>query len=180
MSAYELGVASRVFILESLGAAFVMSANPIPWIAAIIAVWKHRTLSKAMTYAVLSQAVCAAIIYIVSAQTANFYQPDSWLATLALAAAVSGGLIGIITYYLSSLILLIRRVRIGIGGRSDDKYFDEVAEELESGSYERALWTKALALANGDPQVQRAQYVKLRVAQLSTKDRLRKHQTSLR
>lgn len=50
----------------------------------------------------------------------------------------------------------------------DDSIYGEIAEELESGKTDKALWTKAFAEADGDEARTRAAYIKLRARQMTS------------
>jgi uncharacterized membrane protein YciS (DUF1049 family) len=52
-------------------------------------------------------------------------------------------------------------------GKADDKFYDEVARELQEKSMIPGLWTKAFAEMDGDDAKARALYIKYRVAQLA-------------
>lgn len=49
---------------------------------------------------------------------------------------------------------------------SDADVYAAVATEMESSNLDRGLWTKALALADGNEQIATANYIKLRVNQI--------------
>ena len=53
---------------------------------------------------------------------------------------------------------------------SDDAIYEQVAKEITSDNIKQGLWTKAYALANGDEKITKAQYIKLRVEQLTRND----------
>ena len=55
----------------------------------------------------------------------------------------------------------------------DDKFYDEVARELQEKSIVAGLWTKAYAEMDGDDARARALYIKYRVAQLKETKRRR-------
>ncbi len=64
-------------------------------------------------------------------------------------------------------------MRESAGGRSKDagelgdyEIFERIADELENGETDRALWTQALALSEGDADKQKALYVKLRASKI--------------
>ena len=49
---------------------------------------------------------------------------------------------------------------------SDDAWYEQALDELESGQTVKAAWARALAEANGDDGKAKATYIRLRVAQL--------------
>lgn len=51
---------------------------------------------------------------------------------------------------------------------SDGAIYERIANELETGNTDKATWTKAFALADGDDKQARAKYIKLRFAALSS------------
>lgn len=54
----------------------------------------------------------------------------------------------------------------------DDKvFYQQVADEISSGTIDRAAWTKAFAEADGNESVTKARYVKARVAELRAADK---------
>jgi hypothetical protein len=63
-------------------------------------------------------------------------------------------------------------------GTFDDKFYDEVARELQEKTVVPGLWTKAFAEKDGDETKTRALYIKYRVAQLAELSR-RQHEDSL-
>jgi hypothetical protein len=48
----------------------------------------------------------------------------------------------------------------------EEKYYQEIADELESGRIDKALWTKATALSGGNENETKSVYIKLRVKKL--------------
>jgi ATP-dependent protease ClpP protease subunit len=48
----------------------------------------------------------------------------------------------------------------------DDQIFLDVAKELQAGTIDQALWTKAFAIENGDENRTRAHYIRLRVTSI--------------
>jgi len=52
---------------------------------------------------------------------------------------------------------------------SDSEYslYKQIADELESGEVDRALWTKALEISEGDEKKQKAIYIKLRSSHIN-------------
>lgn len=53
-----------------------------------------------------------------------------------------------------------------ISNASDEAVYEQVACEIERADIRRGLWVKALAAANGDEQQAKAEYIRLRVAQI--------------
>jgi ATP-dependent protease ClpP protease subunit len=49
----------------------------------------------------------------------------------------------------------------------DDQIFLDVAKELQAGTIDQALWTKAFAIENGDEKRTRAHYIRLRVTSIA-------------
>jgi hypothetical protein len=60
-----------------------------------------------------------------------------------------------------------------ISAHRDEKYYEAVVRELESGSPRPGLWAKAFAESSGDEVATRALYIKLRAEQLSHEDAAR-------
>jgi len=50
---------------------------------------------------------------------------------------------------------------------NDDKFYNQVAEEIQAKKMLPGLWTRAFAEAGGNTEKARALYIKLRVAQLT-------------
>jgi hypothetical protein len=71
---------------------------------------------------------------------------------------------GLIFYFGSGW--LARRKERKLNGSGDDKFYDEVARELQDKPMVPGLWTKAFAEMGGDDAKARALYIKLRVGQL--------------
>ena len=59
-------------------------------------------------------------------------------------------------------------VKVGraIANARDEAVYEQVAREIDSGDLRPGLWVKALAAANGDEQKAKAEYVRLRAAQI--------------
>jgi hypothetical protein len=53
---------------------------------------------------------------------------------------------------------------------SDQKYFDQVAEELAARNLNPGIWARALAESGGDEARARAAYIRLRAQELKGKD----------
>jgi cytohesin len=53
----------------------------------------------------------------------------------------------------------------GVGGSAFD-YYDEAEEEINTKSYDKDLWARALVLAEGDEQKRKARYIELRAKQI--------------
>jgi len=92
-----------------------------------------------------------------------------------------GALVGLIFYFGSGW--LAKRKEMKSKQPEDDKFYDEVARELQEKAMVPGLWTKAFAETGGDDAKARALYIKYRVAQLSEtsrqqleEDRIAKHQ----
>ena len=49
---------------------------------------------------------------------------------------------------------------------SDEQYYAQALDELESGTYNRGLWAKVFCTAQGQEEEAKALYMKYRVAQL--------------
>lgn len=58
------------------------------------------------------------------------------------------------------------RSKVALGRKLDEQLYLVVAEELDRGSINQALWLKALEQADGDEQRQTAAYIKLRIQAL--------------
>jgi TPR repeat protein len=78
---------------------------------------------------------------------------------------------------------LCRRKEKKLEKAGDDKFYEEVARELQDKPMSSGLWTKAFAETSGDDAKARALYIKYRVAQLAEasrqeleKNRIAKHQ----
>ena len=54
---------------------------------------------------------------------------------------------------------------------NDDAFYDQVAEEIETGNLVRGVWTRAFAEADGDENRAKAIYIKLRVKKLFEESR---------
>ena len=76
-----------------------------------------------------------------------------------------GSLSGLIFYFGSGW--LAKRKERKLKQLENDKYYDEVARELQDKPMVPGLWTKAYAEMGGDDAKARALYIKYRVAQLS-------------
>ena len=48
----------------------------------------------------------------------------------------------------------------------EDRLYEQIAQELEANTVDKALWTKAYAQAGGDDKQTRALYIKARFARL--------------
>ncbi len=76
-----------------------------------------------------------------------------------------GSLSGLIFYFGTGW--LAKRKERKLKQPENDKFYDEVARELQEKSMVAGLWTKAYAEMNGDEAKTRALYIKYRVAQLA-------------
>ena len=84
--------------------------------------------------------------------------------TVILTDFFCGSLAGLISYIGSGWFY--RRKEGKSKGAGDDKFYEEVARELQEKSLVAGLWTKAYAEMGGDDAKARALYIKYRVAQL--------------
>ena len=57
--------------------------------------------------------------------------------------------------------------KTGVNIMGDEELYLKATNEVESGINDAALWAKALALAEGDQEKAKYQYIKLRVEQLA-------------
>ena len=64
------------------------------------------------------------------------------------------------------------RMKAALGRKLDERLYFVVAEELDRGSVNQALWLKALEQSDGDERKQTAEYIKLRVQALRDEDHL--------
>ena len=80
-----------------------------------------------------------------------------------------GSLSGLICYFGTGWFY--RRKEKQLQKTGNDKFYDEVARELQEISMAPGLWTKAFAEVNGDDAKARALYIKYRVAQLAEASR---------
>jgi hypothetical protein len=85
--------------------------------------------------------------------------------TVVLTDFFCGFLSGLIFYFGSGWLTGQKQRKIKHAG--EDKFYDEVARELQEKSIVAGLWTKAFAEMNGDDAKARALYIKYRVAQLA-------------
>jgi hypothetical protein len=60
---------------------------------------------------------------------------------------------------------------------NDDAFYDQVAEEIETGNLVRGVWVRAFSEADGDENRAKAIYIKLRVTKLSANYRQQKEVT---
>ncbi len=81
-----------------------------------------------------------------------------------------GSLSGLIFYFGSGW--LAKRKERKLKQSENDKYYDEVARELQDKPMVPGLWTKAFAEMGGDEAKARALYIKYRVAQLAEEERI--------
>jgi hypothetical protein len=89
--------------------------------------------------------------------------------TVILTNFFCGSLVGLIFYFGSGW--LERRKEKKLKQPGDDKFYDEVARELQDKPMSPGLWTKAFAETGGDDAKARALYIKYRVAQLAEASR---------
>jgi len=61
----------------------------------------------------------------------------------------------------------------GGGSNFEDKAYDQVGQELETNNVDRATWTKAFAMADGDDKLTRSRYIRLRVERLLEQEGVR-------
>ena len=85
--------------------------------------------------------------------------------TVVLTDFFGASLSGLIFYFGSGWIY--RRKEKKLQRAVNDKYYDEVARELQEKPMVPGLWTKAFAEMGGDDAKARALYIKFRVAQLA-------------
>lgn len=90
--------------------------------------------------------------------------------TVILTNFFCGSLVGLIFYFGSGW--LERRKDKKLKQPSDDKFYEEVARELQDKPMAAGLWTKAFAEMGGDDAKARALYIKYRVAQLAEEERV--------
>lgn len=62
------------------------------------------------------------------------------------------------------------QIKRRVDAAAEEAYYDQVAQELESGQVRAGLWAKAFADASGDTSRARARYIKLRAASLKLND----------
>ena len=89
-----------------------------------------------------------------------------WMASVfavAIFALIGGGI----------SLLFKRKTSVEISSNSgDEKFYEEVARELQEKPMVPGLWTKAFAEMGGDDAKARALYIKYRVAQLAEEERV--------
>jgi hypothetical protein len=107
-------------------------------------------------------AIVAAIVWAVSIFNVLFFGVTiiQWAASVvavAIFALIGGGI----------SLLFKRKTLVEISSNAgDEKFYDEVARELQGKSIVAGLWTKAFAEMEGDDAKARALYIKYRVAKL--------------
>lgn len=107
-------------------------------------------------------AIVAAIVWAVSIFNVMFFEFTiiKWAASaiaVAIFALIGGGI----------SLLFKRKSLAGISSNAgDDKFYEEVARELQEKPMATGLWTKAFAEKAGDDAKARALYINLRVGQL--------------
>lgn len=74
---------------------------------------------------------------------------------------------------IASTVSQINELKSEVGDRinqtdeiTDDRFYAIAEEEVDQGSYDRGLWSKALICANGNESMRKIEYMKLRVNQL--------------
>jgi len=102
-------------------------------------------------------------VYDTITQNSTAYQ--SHPAVAVITAFWGASLSGLIVYFGSGW--LARRKERKLKQAGDDKFYDEVARELQDKPMVPGLWTKAFAEMGGDDAKARALYIKYRVAQLA-------------
>ena len=108
-------------------------------------------------------AFVAAIVWVVSIFNVIFFGLTfiQWAASvvaIAIFALIGGGI----------SLLFKRKTLVEISSNaSDEKFYEEVARELQGKTMVPGLWTKAFAEMGGDDAKARALYIKYRVAQLA-------------
>jgi flagellar basal body-associated protein FliL len=112
-------------------------------------------------------AIVAAIVWVVSIFNVIFFRVTiiQWAASaiaVAIFALIGGGI----------SLLFKRKKLVEISSNAgDDKFYEEVARELQDKPMVPGLWTKAFAEMGGDDAKARALYIKYRVAQLAEASR---------
>jgi ABC-type multidrug transport system fused ATPase/permease subunit len=112
-------------------------------------------------------AFVGAIVWLVSIFNVIFFGLTfiQWAASviaIAIFALIGGGI----------SLLFKRKTLVEISSNfNDEKFYEEVARELQDKPMVRGLWTKAFAEMGGDDAKARAQYIKFRVAQLAEASR---------
>jgi hypothetical protein len=92
----------------------------------------------------------------------TFIQWAASVIAIAIFALIGGGI----------SLLFKRKTLVEISSNfNDEKFYEEVARELQDKPMVRGLWTKAFAEMGGDDAKARAQYIKFRVAQLAEASR---------
>jgi TPR repeat protein len=112
-------------------------------------------------------AFVGAIVWVVSIFNVVFFGLTfiQWAASvvaIAIFALIGGGI----------SLLFKRKTLVEISSNAnDEKFYEEVARELQEKSMVAGLWTKAFAEMGGDEAKARALYIKYRVAQLAAASR---------
>jgi hypothetical protein len=120
-------------------------------------------------------AFVGAIVWVVSIFNVIFFGLTfiQWAASvvaIAIFALIGGGI----------SLLFKRKTLVGIpSSAGDEKFYDEVARELQEKPMVPGLWTKAFAEMGGDDAKARALYIKYRVAQLAEAHRQLVEKTNL-
>jgi len=55
------------------------------------------------------------------------------------------------------------KTKSALSRRQEERLYAYISDELEEGTVRKGLWTKAIALAGGDPLKSQAEYIKLRL-----------------
>ena len=128
--------------------------------------WRHLAIVAAIVWAV---SIFSVIFF-----GLTFIQWAASVVAIAIFALIGGGI---------SLLFKGRTLAEISSNASDEKFYEEVARELQEQPMVPGLWTKAFSEMGGDDAKARALYIKYRVAQLAEagrqaleKDRLAKKQ----
>jgi hypothetical protein len=135
---------------------------------------KQNTLRIINSFVVASVAGCVNIYYSVQRNSID-YQAHP-VASL-VGSIIPGIIAGFAFYWLSGW--RARRKQEKLKQVGSDKFYDEVARELQEKSMVPGLWTKAFAEMGGDDAKARALYIKYRVAQLAEASRQRLEEDQL-
>ena len=112
--------------------------------------WRHLAIVAAIVWAV---SIFSVIFF-----GLTFIQWAASVVAIAIFALIGGGI---------SLLFKGRTLAEISSNASDEKFYEEVARELQEQPMVPGLWTKAFAEMGGDDAKARALYIKYRVAQLA-------------
>ena len=185
-------------IKTNLGQSLALMGYAVLIIGALMAYQNHPTGAKVVrvtSYFMIAVTIVLVVITFIVVTGAEAWPTLDAPTKGALIGGLVGGAIGAFLQW--GLLLFLFRIRTSSGARendtppqlnrqtsdtpvgekftntSDDKFYDEVAREMQEKSMVAGLWTKAYAEMGGDDAKARALYIKYRVAQLAEANRQR-------